>query len=229
MTHFSTPDNCIGCAVALTDKNWSARARRSHHKRCYTCQRAHEHAAYATKQVEILAYQQKRYEQIKAGTWIPKAQRLPRSVICRRCQAALTDSNWLPGSRRANNKVCTPCDRKYQLEHYYKHQDRRCAEVRARSALIRAELLNAYGNVCKCCGEAEEAFLTVDHVHNDGKEHRKALGGSGGAFYRWLRDRDYPQDGFQLLCWNCNHAKYSEGICPHTTKRLNEANEKKDA
>ncbi len=40
----------------------------------------------------------------------------------------------------------------------------------------------------------------------------------GHKFYKWLRDAGYP-DGFQVLCMNCNHAKYRNGgILPQTLK-----------
>jgi hypothetical protein len=81
---------------------------------------------------------------------------------------------------------------------------------------LRVEVFGAYGDRCTCCGETDPAFLTLDHVNNDGAAHRRALGtNSGHAVYRWLRDRGFPQEGFQLLCWNCNHAKYAHGVCPH--------------
>jgi hypothetical protein len=40
--------------------------------------------------------------------------------------------------------------------------------------------------------------------------------------YRWLRDRGWPREGFQLLCWNCNKGKYACGICPHQAARSQE-------
>ena len=33
-------------------------------------------------------------------------------------------------------------------------------------------VLDHYGRACSCCGETEPAFLTIDHVNNDGAEHR---------------------------------------------------------
>ena len=73
-----------------------------------------------------------------------------------------------------------------------------------------------YGWECRCCGTTEEAFLTVDHVNNDGAEHRKtfASAGSGCAIYSWLIKNNFP-DGFQILCWNCQWGKKKFGVCPH--------------
>jgi hypothetical protein len=78
------------------------------------------------------------------------------------------------------------------------------------------EVYNAYGGyICKCCGETDAIFLTIDHVNNDGYLHRKQF---KTDIYSWLRTNGYPA-GFQVLCWNCNRAKhYNDGICPHQLK-----------
>lgn len=75
----------------------------------------------------------------------------------------------------------------------------------------------AYGGKCVCCGESNPAFLTIDHVNEDGAAHRKALNAQAGLYiYDWLRKQGYP-DGFQLLCFNCNCARSmrGDGVCPH--------------
>jgi len=92
---------------------------------------------------------------------------------------------------------------------------------------LRAQVIEAYGGVCMCCGETEEAFLQVDHVHNDGSEHRKKLfgtnkHGSSSGMYTWLRQQGFPKKGFQLLCANCNYAKAKRGQCPHQKKQNEE-------
>jgi hypothetical protein len=75
----------------------------------------------------------------------------------------------------------------------------------------RAAVLDHYGNACACCGEMTPEFLTVDHINDDGAEHRRA---GVTRIYRWLVKNNYP-DGFQLLCWNCNAAKQFSNGCPH--------------
>jgi hypothetical protein len=65
---------------------------------------------------------------------------------------------------------------------------------------------------CVCCGEKEVRFLTIDHINNDGKNHRKEIRGQIAV---WLKKNNYPQ-GFQTLCFNCNCGKsINKGICPH--------------
>lgn len=81
----------------------------------------------------------------------------------------------------------------------------------------KAEIIEAYGGRCSCCGEADPAFLSVDHVNNDGAEHRREIG--RGSLYWWLRRNNYPP-GFQILCFSCNFAKSKNGgVCPHNHLR----------
>jgi hypothetical protein len=84
---------------------------------------------------------------------------------------------------------------------------------------MRLKLIEEYGGKCACCGETEEAFLSIDHISGDGREHRKLIGTGGQAFYLWLKNHGYPKDNFQLLCMNCNFAKGKLGECPHQTKK----------
>lgn len=73
-----------------------------------------------------------------------------------------------------------------------------------------------YGNglvQCSCCGEKEVRFLSVDHINQNGADHRREIG--GGHLYNWLVKNNFPE-GFQILCLNCNHGRFlNAGICPH--------------
>ena len=81
----------------------------------------------------------------------------------------------------------------------------------------RAAVFAHYGQVCVCCGETEEMFLTVDHPNNDGNEHKKVVGSQG--IYRWLVKNGFP-DGFRILCYNCNSGRWRNGgECPHEVAR----------
>lgn len=89
-----------------------------------------------------------------------------------------------------------------------------------RRAKVRKSVYEAYGGFrCSCCGETEPLFLTIDHIDNDGAEHRRNLktkiGKGGTAFFDWLKRNKFPP-GFQVLCRNCNWGKHANGgICPH--------------
>lgn len=75
-------------------------------------------------------------------------------------------------------------------------------------------VFEAYGGyICKCCGETEKAFLSLDHINEDGAEHRRAL--KGQSIFSWIKQHNFPE-GFQILCMNCNCAKHrNHGVCPH--------------
>jgi hypothetical protein len=80
---------------------------------------------------------------------------------------------------------------------------------------LKERVIAAYGGKCQCCGEANPHFMTIDHTNNNGAEHRREIKNS---LYKWLEKNGFPQDGFQLLCWNCNAGKrVNGGICPHKT------------
>lgn len=89
---------------------------------------------------------------------------------------------------------------------------------------LKAEIYQAYGNRCACCGEAEVMFLSIDHVENDGALHRKAgIDNCTTALMGRIKREGFPPS-FQLLCMNCNHGKSRNGgTCPHkegsTTRR----------
>jgi hypothetical protein len=103
---------------------------------------------------------------------------------------------------------CIPCEKTYQKS--------RNAEKRERNRQIKQEVIEHYGGVCSCCGEDIQAFLTIDHVKQNGSEHRKKHGLSPGTdTYKWIKRNNYPKD-FQVLCFNCNCGRsVNGGVCPH--------------
>lgn len=94
---------------------------------------------------------------------------------------------------------------------------------RAFDARVKKEVFERYGGFsCVCCGITEEVFLNIDHVKGGGSEHRKQpFCLKGRHFYRWLRKQDFPK-GFQVLCFNCNFAKWKLGKCPHQIAKRNQ-------
>lgn len=92
--------------------------------------------------------------------------------------------------------------------------DRARAAQRECNRKLKDAAYAAYGGYrCACCGETTEAFLSLDHVNNDGADHRRAV--DRRKIYKWLALNGYP-GGFQVLCMNCNFGKARNGgICPH--------------
>jgi len=67
---------------------------------------------------------------------------------------------------------------------------------------LKLEVLSHYGDKCVNCGVTDIRFLTIDHIHGGGTEHRKRVG-MGSSFYQWLKRNSYPK-GYQVLCFSCN-------------------------
>ena len=69
------------------------------------------------------------------------------------------------------------------------------------------EILEQYGKICSC-GESDEIVLTLDHVDDDGAEHRRSIDCRGFNFYIWLRKNEYPNNPpLKVLCANCQFKK----------------------
>ena len=113
----------------------------------------------------------------------------------------------------------------YDQEYYKKHSDiikKRAKdrydkdpslhqkEEKQRRKVDRYNAINHYSKgtmKCACCDCSKYVALTIDHMNNNGNEHREEIGHS--AIYRWLRKNNYPE-GYQVLCYNCNVPKMRE-------------------
>ena len=124
-------------------------------------------------------------------------------------------------------KLCRQCHREQPLSafHLDRHGGKHGRQGRCRSCKklqmadyhrgTRMRVLAHYsaGSMqCACCAENEVEFLGIDHMHNDGAQHRREVRPS--AIYRWLIKHRFPP-GIQILCHNCNLAKGFYRACPH--------------
>ena len=138
---------------------------------------------------------------------------------------------WRKAWRKANPEKVREYQRRHEAKHgrrispYYANNRVRVLEAaKERNALLRKEMLFAYGDRCVCCGEDEPAFLTLDHYGDDkGIPMRKdknkyAQNYRGAAEYRRLKRLGWPQEGFRLLCMNCNWATRWKKVCPHVNR-----------
>lgn len=143
---------------------------------------------------------------------------------CQRCR----EGNWVRGRNvkdgyRKENK-CANCAN--QLSTTDRRLCERCTHNKSvdgskRRIEMKQIVITAYGGVCVCCGETEFALLTIDHVNNDGNNHRKRIGKVAYYIYRHLIQNGFPKDNYQLLCWNCNLGKHlNKGKCPHEDTRM---------
>lgn len=150
------------------------------------------------------------------------------SKVCCTCkeEKPLQEFYQDKSKRDGRHSKCKRCALAYRVEYYGKHKDKLKVYFRAMSPRYavkrhdqyhedKVAALNAYGNVCVCCAEAEPLFLTFDHINNDGNIHRASDKGAANIC-SWLRRNNYPQNIVQILCFNCNIAKHvNGGICPH--------------
>ena len=118
------------------------------------------------------------------------------------------------------------------MKWYWKNRDRLLLERRTSTknrdyqrdlrARYKLDVLSYYTTdingkpVCGKCGFDDIRALCLDHINNDGQEHREMMSGkkhgrgsSGNAAYRWIKKNNYP-NGFQVLCANCNMIKEAE-------------------
>ncbi len=150
-------------------------------------------------------------------------------TTCDRCKETVRRNHRLRIVERKRDGLCTTCGKNKSV--YGMKTCQRCRdehsekwikngeEYKRKDKISRQKLkryvMDKYGGCCVCCGESGLKFLTIDHVNNDGKEHRKQGVGGGDNIYRWLRSSGFPE-GFQTLCYNCNIGRYrNNGICPH--------------
>ena len=114
----------------------------------------------------------------------------------------------------ANPEVYRACSRRWSAA----HRDHLNAQNKERDLKRRAELLDAYGRLCVCCGETREAFLTLDHIGGGGGEHLRRLGHTMKVIQD-LKERGWPKDKYRILCMNCNWATRFNRVCPHQSER----------
>jgi hypothetical protein len=118
--------------------------------------------------------------------------------ICARCGETKEENKFRSSFGDATKNVCKGCSDLLD---------------RTRKKL---EVLEHLGSSCACCGETNPLFLTIDHVQNDGSEHRKRE-----RLHTWMqlvsriKREGWPRGRYQVLCYNCNVVKGHYGSCPH--------------
>lgn len=166
-----------------------------------------------------------------------------KKTMCQTCAENEADYRKQKRIRRINDGLCTYCGKCPPIlnkKRCQKCHNRHITWVNSKRDHIRAyhesykvrnlELrtqrkkaaMDQYGGKCFCCGETDIRFLTIDHINEDGAEHRRKIAPDfkgtvpgGEHFYRWLAKNDWPF-GLQVACYNCNIAKHwNNGICPH--------------
>ena len=124
--------------------------------------------------------------------------------------------------RARKNKPYALCEehrKKYFHDWRRGNKEKVLATKQKYHAKLKFDVISHYGGKnpkCKCCNEKNLAFLTIDHINGNGKEHRKQI---RKMIYSWLKLQNYPK-GFQVLCFNCNCGRsINKGICPHKLQK----------
>lgn len=138
-----------------------------------------------------------------------------------RDQTAVANRRW----QLANPDKVKATQQRWHLKHpgrgaelakqwHRNNREKALAQGQARVKALKDVVYNAYGGYrCACCGEITEQFLSIDHINNDGANHRKGV--NRRKMYHWLKKHGFPA-GFQILCMNCNFGKArNNGVCPH--------------
>jgi primase-polymerase (primpol)-like protein len=143
------------------------------------------------------------YQCSQCGT--ETAERGRAKGMCKSCYHRTARLRWSSANRER--------ERLKTAEYHAANRERRNRQVTERRRQMRAQILETLGARCNCCGETEPAFLTIDHILNDGAKvrhlHRHKI-------YRMILEEGCPTDRYQILCWNCNSAKGMLGHCPHS-------------
>lgn len=138
--------------------------------------------------------------------------RIQGKRACKECYDQYVAASRERDKSRKESGLCRQCGKNEVTD---RARCSRCTEINRRHLQkLKSMVFAAYGNQCECCGETEKSFLTIDHVNDDGKEHRKSI--RSNRIYHWLKKNGFPKDGFRLLCFNCNCGRrVNGGICPH--------------
>lgn len=144
-----------------------------------------------------------------------KQKPLESKSFCSSCQQRWLDYQAKKRSRNKTSGTCLYCSNTAIPS------KRWCAvcetKRKTKSQLNRDIVYDHYGRICRCCGESEIAFLTIDHTNNDGCNQRRQH--KCRDIYRWIIKNNFPPD-LQVLCYNCNCGKARNGgICPHQEKK----------
>lgn len=94
---------------------------------------------------------------------------------------------------------------------YQRHKEEQQDRAKKAQRELRLKVIMHYGGRCAFCGDSNINHLSIDHINNDGAEHRRKLFGegrsaSGSKMYRWLASNNFPE-GFQVLCHTHNSEK----------------------
>jgi 5-methylcytosine-specific restriction endonuclease McrA len=77
---------------------------------------------------------------------------------------------------------------------------------------VKSRVMDKLGRKCAICGyDADERALQIDHVRNNGNEHRRIHRPGTVQYIRDIeKSIDNGENAYQILCANCNAIKASQ-------------------
>ncbi len=107
--------------------------------------------------------------------------------------------------------LCWNCNFKKRLQEMApKNPDKRQLQKAAYARSVKVQCLDQYGKTCPC-GEQDKDVLTLDHVNDDGADHRRETNTRGLNFYIYLRKNGFPSNPpLKVLCLNCQYKKRND-------------------
>jgi Fe-S cluster biogenesis protein NfuA len=163
----------------------------------------------------------KRERVIHDKRWVAKGlcprcgkEPLPGKMYCAVCSEKQTKIILNKYNERIKSRKCPVCGSGLQEGEIFRCQ--KCTNIhtnntREKWQRERRLVVAHYGGKCACCGESTYEFLEIDHINNDGAQHRKI---TGRHVTSWIIRNNYPTD-LRLLCANCNRSIARYGVCPH--------------
>lgn len=135
-------------------------------------------------------------------------------LTCEKCRQIRLEKEKARIEKYKITNQCICCGKKKSEEEKYQFCDKCRLKKKIKRQEIRQTIFDHYGQKCNCscgCNVTNPNHLTLDHIENNGAEHRKQVGKSE-FFYRWVIKNNFPDD-LQILCFNCNCAKSNYGGC----------------
>lgn len=124
----------------------------------------------------------------------------------------LTDFHKSTQYISGHRTTCKPCRKKEAATYFRRNRAGKLAKQKTAVQEYKRQCLAEYGSTCRCCGETELSFLSLDHIFDNGRHEKR-----GFAFYLELKRTNYPRKNeLQVLCMNCQLGKrINGGFCPH--------------
>lgn len=96
--------------------------------------------------------------------------------------------------------------REYNKEYREKNKETLTQKKYEYLVKVKKEGIEEYGGKCHKCGETDFDSLTMHHI-NGKTDIDKKHGGrwvTGKKMFQYLKSLNWPQDNYELLCWDCH-------------------------